>query len=167
METNTVTQRVEEVPHLLEIMLEIEDLFDSMDMYVYKNWIDGEVVEGPTIRRYWVDLSLKYEYKKMPDPIGAKRLLKRGVQVKFTKVDQEISHPNDNSNTYNPSNPDNKDEEIETEQMWLVKLEIPRRLLTNLDSDSSDFYEDEIDIDEVEDAIDMGIDQETGIMEEK
>ena len=32
---------------LLTILLEIEGMLDKLDMYVFENWIEGEVVDGP------------------------------------------------------------------------------------------------------------------------
>jgi hypothetical protein len=67
---------IEETPHLLDILLQVEDVLDSLDTYVFKHWINGEVVQGPKIRKFWVTISLKYDYEDMPDPRAALRLLK-------------------------------------------------------------------------------------------
>ena len=34
--------KIEETPHLLDILLEIEDVIDSLDIYVFKNWLKGQ-----------------------------------------------------------------------------------------------------------------------------
>lgn len=160
-----IIDTIENTPHLLDILLEIEDLLDSLDMYVFKNWIEGELIIGPIIKRYWVDVSFKYPYEKMPDPEGAKRLVKRGIKVEYIKKEQEISTPCDRSFDYNPSSPSfNREEEIaklKFEEVWIIKLTIPRKLVADINDGSTDYYEDDVDMDDVESAIDMGVDTET------
>ena len=34
----------------------------------------GEILEGPTVGRHYVNVKLLYPYKQMPDPMGAKDL---------------------------------------------------------------------------------------------
>lgn len=124
-----------ETPHLLDILLEIEDVVDSMDLYVFKNWIRGEVVFGPHITRYTVDIQLKYRKGFMPDPIGGMRLQKHGIHTLFDTTE---------------------------EGDWLVSLKVPRKLISGLTDTTSEFYDDEIDLEDVDSAVDLGIDSETG-----
>ncbi len=136
-------QKIEETPHLLSLLLEIEDVLDSLDVYVFRNWMQGEIISGPTIRRYWVSITLVYPEDKMPDPRAGLRLLKHGVMVKYTKDTLETS-------------PDNQSEPV-----WLVELEVPRKLLNGMNDAGIDFYDDEIDVDDIDDAKDLGVDEET------
>lgn len=135
---------IEDTPHVLSILLEVEDVLDSLDIYVFKNWILGEVIDGPRIKRYWVTVTLQYDHKKMPDPRAGLRLLKHGILVSFEKGELEAM----------PNTP--------AEPIWLVKLEVPRRLLSGVNNTASDFYDDEVDQDDLEGAKDMGIDNTTG-----
>ena len=36
-----------------DMLLEFEKVLDHVSLYAYKNWISGELVEGPDIDRYW------------------------------------------------------------------------------------------------------------------
>lgn len=139
---------IEETPHLLDILLEMEDTLDSLDIYVFKNWINGEVVDGPRIKRYWVTVTLQYAHDQMPDPRAGLRLLKHGILVSFLKGELEAMA--------------NKP----AEAVWLVKLEVPRKLLSGMNNTASDYYDDEVDQDDLEDAKDMGIDNTTGYTDE-
>ena len=56
---------------LMDILLGVEEYFDNADLYVFQGWIDGEIVEGPVVSKYWVEVTLKYDLDKMPDPRGA------------------------------------------------------------------------------------------------
>ena len=69
----------------LDVLMDVERVLDNQNIYTYANWIDGEVVEGPHIDKYWVTVTLMYEYEKMPDPEAAKRLLKHDCKVYYAK----------------------------------------------------------------------------------
>ena len=40
----------------LSVLKDFERVLDELDLYVYANWEDGELVEGPMITRHWVCL---------------------------------------------------------------------------------------------------------------
>ena len=147
----------------------MEDVLDSLDVYVFKNWYLGEVAEGPVVRRYWLDFTLKYPYDKMPDPKAALRLLKHGIRVDFWKAklkdnefvdaeDAEIEQE-DGKQEVGAAPKEKKDPVKDT--VWLVRISIPRRLAAQMSSEEMDFYDDEVDVDDVEDAKDTGIDDES------
>lgn len=80
---------------LLDILIGVEKYFDDMDLYAYKNWIYGELVEGPIVEKYWVTVTFKYDHDTFPDPLATKILERQGTKV-FVKADYEvspISHP--------------------------------------------------------------------------
>ena len=135
-------EHIEDTPHILDILIEIDTVFESLDLYAFKNWINGEIVDGPRIKRYWIDITLQYPLNQMPDPKAGLRLLKHGIMVSFKK---------------GSLTQDSKDTDI-----WLVTVEIPRKLITGMQSATFDFYDDEVDTESVDDAMDMGIDTSTG-----
>ncbi len=153
-------EKISESPHLLDILLQMEDVLDSLDVYVFKNWYLGEIAEGPTVRRYWLDFTLKYAYNKMPDPKAALRLLKHGIRVDFWKAklkDDEFVDADEITE-------DEEGEASNENTVWLVRISIPRRLAAQMSAEEMDFYDDEVDVDDVEDAKDTGIDDESAYM---
>ena len=38
----------------LNLLKDFERVIDELDTYVYDNWIEGELVQGPIESRYWV-----------------------------------------------------------------------------------------------------------------
>ena len=58
-----------------QVLKDFERVIDELDLYVYENWIDGELCSGPEITRHWVTCSFMWPRNKMPDPMGGKRLL--------------------------------------------------------------------------------------------
>lgn len=166
-------EKIQESPHLLDILLQMEDVLDSLDVYVFKNWYLGEVAEGPKVRRYWLDFTLKYPYHKMPDPKAALRLMKHGVRVDFWKaklkdgefVDAEEDYQEEEGEGQPPeANPSDPADDSTKGVVWLVKISIPRRLVAQMSSEEMDFYDEEVDVDDVEDAKDSGIDDESAYM---
>jgi hypothetical protein len=187
-------ERIQDSPHLLDLLIQMEDVLDSLDVYVFKNWYLGEIVEGPTVRRYWLDFTLKYAYDKMPDPKAALRLLKHDVRVDFWKAklaDGEFVDAEDtDDHEGNPMSPVGSVDQgghagnpppapqggmgtvplMQAESdpaksiVWLVRISIPRRLATQMAQEEMDFYDEEVDVDDVEDANDSGIDDESAYM---
>lgn len=52
----------------LEILKNFERVLDELDLYVYENWLDGELVAGPLDSRYWVTCKFMWPLKEMPNP---------------------------------------------------------------------------------------------------
>lgn len=134
---------IEETPHLLETLLQVEDVFDSLDIYVFKHWMSGEVVSGPKIRKFWVSISLKYDYEDMPDPRAALRLLKHGIYVKYNK--EKVEHLQTDDEHF----------------CWILDVDIPRKLLNGMNNSGADFYNQEVDTADVAGAEDEGVDSNT------
>jgi hypothetical protein len=134
---------IEETPHLLDILIQVEDILDSLDIYVFKHWFNGEVVQGPKIRKFWVTVSLRYDYEGMPDPRAALRLLKHGIYVKYNKVPVEKLK--------------NDDQHL----CWVLDIEIPRKLLGGMNNSDVDFYDQSIDADDVNSSVDDGVNADT------
>jgi hypothetical protein len=150
-----VIKRLNENESLLDILIEMEDFLDSLDLYAFKNWIDGEVVEGPVVSRYWCEMTLKYPYSKMPDPKGGMRLVEHDVRVSFKESTElnpiKVETPNDfRDGTRKPK--------LEHTKIWLVSMRIPRRFIDEIIDQSIEMYDDEVEIEDVESAEDEGLD---------
>ena len=171
-------EKIQDSPHLLDILLQMEDVLDSLDVYVFKNWFLGEIAEGPVVRRYWLDFTLKYPLDKMPDPKAALRLLKHGIRVDFWKARLEgkefvdaddTDHPEhlmsvNTGERGGPMGEQGGQADPAKSLVWLVRISIPRRLAAQMSSEEMDFYDDEVDTADVEDAKDTGIDDESAYM---
>lgn len=144
-------EKLNDSPHLLDILVQMEDIIDSLDIYVFANWMKGEVVEGPIVRRYWFDITLRYDIDEMPDPRGAMRLLKQGVRVDYNKATVEDDDGND------PGEPTH----------WEIKISMPKRLIRDMNAAELDFYDEDIDMENVQDAQDVGLTDEAGISTEE
>lgn len=144
----------------LDILLEIEGIFDNLHLYAYENWINGEVIKGPIISKYWVELYLLYPESQMPNPDGALRLLKHGCYVFFKKdtltSNVKIKTPDDLTQA---DSADGK-QRPKTKKMpvYIAKIVIPRHLLNDYSVKKVNALDGTIDIDDVIDAYDQGLD---------
>jgi hypothetical protein len=148
-------KKLDDSPHLLDILVQMEDVLDSLDLYVFPNWMKGHVVEGPIVRRYWFDFTLRYPINNLPDPRGAMRLIKHGIRVDFQKATVE---------TENGEDPVDGDEQPTGKPThWEVKISIPRKLVADMNAAELDYYDEEVEVEDVQDAQDAGMNDETGV----
>ncbi len=139
-DSNDVIRRLDTTDTLLDVMIQVEDYLDSLDLYVFKNFIDGEIVEGPYVERYWVKLTLKYPYREMPDPSGGLRLLKYGSKVSYERATEKVPTKVKSPEDIDPAT----NEPIEKEEpIWLVHVKIPRRFIEDLDVEGLDLYNED------------------------
>ena len=143
-------KRIDDSPDLVDIMLGIEDYLDRNDLYAFKNWIHGELIDGPHVKPYWVGVTFKWPHKKMPDPQGGTRLLPHGTKIHYQLTTEEVPIKVETPSDYQPGTHKPK---IETQKVWIVEMLIPRRFIQNIDSEVMDIYADQVDDeDTVEDA---------------
>ena len=112
----------------LSILKDFERVVDELDVYVFKNWEDGELLSGPVDSRHFVTCSFMWPADKMPDPAGGQRLLDRGCKV-FYKRDEllkprQIKSPED----YRPGTTKGK---IDSHDIWVVEIRMPKELIGN------------------------------------
>ena len=110
---------------LLDILLEFEKMLEEQGMYGYENWKEGEVAAGPKLSRYWLNVTLMYPYKKMPNPRAMARLENIGCDVKFTKsvlnVPRTVKKQEDLDT--------NKKPKIDATDIWLIDIWMPRKFV--------------------------------------
>lgn len=114
----------------LNLLKNFERVIDELDIYVYDNWEDGELVTGPKEHRYWVECTFMWPKKKMPDPKAGKILTDYGCKVQvaessISKV-RKIKTPDD-------IRPGTKKGKIDREEIWLIKIVIPKKLIHDID----------------------------------
>ena len=144
---------------LLDMLLEFEKVLDDVGVYAYKNWMLGEVVEGPLLERYWFNVTLMYPRKEMPDPDAMRRLDKYGCKVQYTKEQVEV--PVKVTGPQDLKDMKTKEPKMESKDVWLVKVEMPRRFLENFDDRSLDVAGEKLDIEALNKATDEGLDDQS------
>ena len=114
----------------LKLLKDFERVVDELDIYVFDNWIDGELVSGPNESRYFVECTFMWPKKEMPEPKGGLRLIEYGCKVEFgetrlAKV-RKIKNPDD-------IRPGTKKGKIDHEDVWLVRITMPKKLMADVD----------------------------------
>ena len=71
--------------NIINSIISMEKVMDDVNMYAYKNWSKGEIVDGPHDTKYDVSATFMWEQADMPDPEAGKRLLNLGAKVEYKK----------------------------------------------------------------------------------
>ena len=140
----------------MSTLLDFERVLDEADLYAFRNWDIGELVQGPNIRRYTVSCTFMWPYKLMPNPKGAVRLVNIGCKVKFAKgkvdVPVEVKDYDDyQSGTRFPK--------FKPKEVWFVYVEIPKELLDDIKEGSIDLAGQEIDLEDLDNSYDNDLDK--------
>ncbi len=143
-DTRQMIQKLFDDENSQNILLGVEEYFDNMDLYVFENWIDGEIVEGPISSKYWVEITLKYNLDKMPDPRGAYLFANQGTKIEVRK-DVELV-PKDFATDHNDFDPENpRKVQMDEVPVILVKFTIPRRLVDASGVEEYQLMDDELE----------------------
>lgn len=159
-----VVRRLTDHEDLTDILLDVEDYLDSNDLYVYKNWKLGEVVAGPYTKPYWVKITLKYPYYKMPDPEGGLRLVLQGTKIRYRVAQEKYPIEVKSEADYQPGT---KKPKMKTRKIWLIDLLIPRKFVQNIDAEIMDQYDEKVDSETLDSAAAENIDAEGAVKNEQ
>lgn len=143
---NDQVKKISDTNTLLDMLLEFEKVLDTSDIYAYKNWIKGEVIEGPKLSRHWVSVKLMYPYKSMPDPDGAKRLIARDCLIKYSKdtliTPVKVQAFGDVTQEVRPDGSIRYKAKTKSEPIWVVEIKMPRRYVDEFASEVVEADED-------------------------
>jgi hypothetical protein len=139
------------------MLLDFERVLDELDIYAFKNWLLGELVQGPDVKRYTVSCTFMWPYKLMPDPRAVKRLLAIGCNVKW--MEKEIEVPIEVKNYDDFVQGTNYPKGVKR-KVWLVKITIPVELMDDIKEGSVDLAGSTIDLEEIDDAYDEDLDKQ-------
>lgn len=109
----------------LAVLKDFERVFEEMDVYVYENWIDGELAYGPKVDRHWITAGFMWPEKKMPNPVAGKRLTELGCKVTYQKSHliepRKIKTPED-------LRPNSKKGKLDRHPIWIVEVQMPKKV---------------------------------------
>lgn len=141
----------------MSILLDFERVLDDLDIYAFKNWELGELVQGPDVGRYSTNCIFMWPYKLMPDPRAVKRLLAVGCDVEWMKTKIEVPVEVKNYDDFVPGTNYPKGAKRE---VWLVKITIPMELMDDIKEGSIDLAGSTIDLEELDGAYSEDLDKE-------
>lgn len=140
----------------MSTLLDFERVLDEADLYAYKNWIIGELVQGPVVGRYSCKCIFMWPYKLMPNPKGALRLTKIGCKVRFGKGEIEVPVQ---IQDYEDFQPGTRYPKMHKRKVWFVEITIPFELMDDIKEGSIDLAGQTIDLSDIEDAYDEDLDE--------
>ena len=141
----------------LTTLLDFERVLDELDLYAFKNWDIGELISGPDIGKYKVGCIFMWPEKLMPDPRGGKRLLPFDCEVIYQKKMIKIPIHIDSPADYIPGTHKAK---IIERPVWLVENVMPKSLLSEIRTGSIEMQDEEIDLEDLDQAYEQDLDQE-------
>jgi len=122
-------QTLSENNNAFSVLKDFERVLDELDIYVFKNWEDGELMTGPDVSRYSVKCSFMWAENEMPDPQAGKRLTDYGCRVIFKKehilIPRKIKDPDD-------FRPGTKKGKIDAHPVWVVEIDMPKKLIQDV-----------------------------------
>lgn len=142
--------------NVLDLLMEFERTMDNADLYAYKNWMEGEIVDGPNIDRYWVTVEFMFPHSMMPDPMGGMRLTKLGCKVSYRKDSFEAPVTITGRGSY--ADASRKTAKLKTHNVWIVSIQMPKRFLDerllDLIGSNGDQNSLSVETDDISDAYD-------------
>lgn len=148
----------------LATLMDMERVLDELDLYAFRNWEIGELVAGPDIGKYRVSATFMWPKNLMPDPRGGRRLLPFDCEVVYKrqkiKIPIKITDPSD----YRPGT---KKAKIVEKDVWLVEITMPKALMSDIRTGSVELEDQDIDLEELDQAYEQGLDQEANQSEEQ
>lgn len=122
-------QTLSENNSAFKVLKDFERVIDELNIYVFDNWIDGELIEGPDVNRYDVTCKFMWPRSKAPDPQGGKKLVNYGCKVVYIKdnilMPRKIKDPGD-------FRPGTKKGKIDAWPVWIVKITMPKKLMQDV-----------------------------------
>jgi hypothetical protein len=134
----------------LNTLLDFERVLDELDLYAFKNWKKGELVEGPIYEKYFM-----WPYKLMPNPKGGLRLAGYDCEVTY-KEDKlvapiKVTEPGDfKDGTKMPKE--------EKHKIWLIEITMPKKLMQEIHQGSLELETETIDLEDVNQAYEDDLD---------
>jgi hypothetical protein len=142
----------------MSTLLDYERVLDEADLYAFKNWSLGELVQGPDMGRYTATCVFMWPHKLMPDPRGAIRLVNIGCKVEVAK--SKIKVPVEVKN-YDDFQAGGKYPKMVEKPVWFIRIEIPVELMDDIKEGSIDLADSQIDLADLDDAYDEDLDKQT------
>jgi len=122
-------QTLSENNSAFQVLKDFERVLDELDIYVFKNWKEGELTQGPFISRYSVKCTFMWDQKEMPDPAGGKRLHDYGCKVVYARDHVLIPRKIKSTKDYRPGTKKGK---IDAHPIWTVTIIMPKKLMQDI-----------------------------------
>jgi len=141
----------------MNILLDFERVLDTLNVYAFRNWSLGELVEGPEIAKYTVACTFLWPEHMMPDPRAGKRLLSFGCTVSYYKTKMKVPKKIEEPDDYRE---EGKKAKLIEKSVWLVEVTMPKNILNDIRQGAVEVAGEEIELSELDMAYDLNLDDE-------
>jgi hypothetical protein len=138
-------------------LLDFERVLDELDLYAFKNWQIGELVQGPTVTKYRVACTFMWPEQLMPDPRGGRRLLPFDCDVLYKKTTMKVPIKITDPSDYRPGTHKAR---ISEQKIWLVEIVMPKSLMSDIRTGSIELEDQDIDLADLDDAYEQDLDSQ-------
>lgn len=159
IDIKSILDNIEEIfqtESALTTLLDFERVLDDIDLYSFRNWKKGELVQGPEHEKYFVKCTFMWPKKVMPDPRGAERLLDYGCEVLFYKSKLKKAIKVESPDDFQPGT---KFPREKSYPVWLVEIIMPKQLMADISIGSLELENKTVDLEDIEKAYNDGEDQ--------
>ena len=141
----------------LATLIDYERVLDELDVYAFRNWELGELIQGPDIGPYKVGCIFMWPERLMPDPRAAKRLLTFDCEVLYKKTTMKVPVKIKDEDDFIPGTKLGK---LTEKPIWLVEITIPKNLMSDILQGSIELEDETIDLQDLEDNYAEDLDQQ-------
>tara|TARA_R110000796_G_scaffold65692_1_gene151585 strand:- start:1358 stop:1834 length:477 start_codon:yes stop_codon:yes gene_type:complete len=118
---------------IVETVVNMEKVMDDVNIYAYKNWALGELVDGPKVTKYDTTATFMWEQDSMPDPEAGKRLLNIGGKVDYKKDVKLVPR---RIKSYSDFRPGTRKAKLDEVPVWLVRITIPNQIIEDFNNET-------------------------------
>jgi len=137
-------------------LLDFERCLDESDVYAYRNWKHGELVDGPNVKKYVVQCTFMWPAKLMPDPRAGKRLMSLGARIHFKKTKIKVPIKVESADDYEQGTHFPK---LIDQSIWLVRITLPKSLMNDIREGSVDIADQTFDLEDIDEAYEKDYDK--------
>lgn len=112
--------------NIINSLVNMEKVMDDVNLYSYKNWKLGELIDGPHQTKYDVQATFMWEASDMPDPDAGKRLTNLGAKVEYKKDVKLVPR---SIKSYDDFRPGTRKAKLDEHPVWLVRITIPKTVI--------------------------------------
>lgn len=146
---------------MLNVLMDFERVLDEIDLYAFKNWELGELVQGPKVEKYWVTCKFMWPKKLMPDPRGAERLLPYGCKITYEKTEIKVPVKIKTQDDFRPGG--TRKGKLIPFEVWVVDIRMPQELISDIEQGSITLEGEDIDLEDIQAAYQQGIDEKVNV----
>jgi len=140
----------------MNVLIDFERVLDQVDMYAFKYWTEGELIEGPIVEKYFVTCRFMWPKKHMPDPSGARRLLQYDAVVTYENKTLVYPIKIENPDDYRPNS---KKPKLAKAPVCVVSITLPKQLMRDIYQGSVEIEGESIDVQDLNDAYEEELDK--------